>query len=118
MTIIDTFLAENEKWINEASAAAISRIPADKWPAVIAALDIQSNGATEPGIDCNVAITHETLADFDDARANHWSERGSRDEHTFNGISAIKYERFQLARGQERRDMVVLDLGDIRVSLY
>jgi len=118
MTVIDTFLAENEKWIDEASAAAISRIPADKWPAVIAALNIQSGGATDPGIDCNVAITHETLADFDAARANHWSERGSREEHTFDGIAAIKYERFQLARGRERRDMVVLDLGAVRLSLY
>ena len=118
MTIIDTFLAENEKWIDEASAAAITQVNDAQWPAVLAALDIQSGGATDPGIDCNVAITHETLADFDAARVNHWSERGSRDEHNFNGIAAIKYERFQLARGQERRDMVVLDLGAVRLSLY
>ena len=115
---ISTYLTDNSNWIDESSAAAITQVTDAQWPAVLAALDIQSGGATDPGIDCNVAITHETLADFDDARANHWSERGSRDEHNFDGIAAIKYERFQLTRGQERRDMVVLDLGAVRLSLY
>ena len=115
---ISTYLTENSQWIDESSAAAITQVDDSQWLAVLAALDEYSGGATEPGIDCNVAITHETLADFDAARANHWSERGSRDEHTFGDIAAIKYERFQLARGQERRDMVVLDLGAVRLSLY
>ena len=115
---ISTYLTDNSNWIDERSAAAITQVTDAQWPAVLAALDIHSGGATDPGIDCNVAVTHETLADFDAARANHWSERGSRAEHTFDGIAAIKYERFQLARGQERRDMVVLDLGAVRLSLY
>ena len=115
---ISTYLTDNSNWIDERSAAAITQLNDAQWPAVLAALDEYSGGATDPGIDCNVAITHETLADFDDARANHWSERGSRDEHNFDGIAAIKYERFQLTRGQERRDMVVLDLGAVRLSLY
>jgi len=118
MSTIQTYLAANANYLDENSAAAISGLPDGAWPALVEAVGIINGGATDPGIDCNVAVTHETLSDMDDARAQHWSERGARHEHTLHGLPAIHYERFQLRRGTERRSQIVIDLGDRRVSLY
>lgn len=118
MTLITEYLAANESYLDENSAAAISTLPDGTWSAILEALDELSCGARDPGIDCKVAITHETLDDFDAARTSRWSERGSRSEHEFQGLRALKFERFQLFRGQPRRDSVVVDLGDRRVALY
>jgi len=59
----------------------------------------------------------ETLADFDAARVDHWSERGHRALLRINGLDALRFERFQFVRGTGRRDMTVLDLGTARLSL-
>jgi len=117
-SIVSAYLDANAAWLDERSAAAISQVTDEQWPAVLAALDLHSGGATDPGIDCRAAVTRETLADFDAARDNHWSERGRRTEQRIDGLDALRFERFQLSRGSERRDMTVLDLGVVRVSLY
>jgi len=117
-SIVSAYLDANAAYIDDRSAAAISQVTDEQWPAVLAALALHSGGATDPGIDCRVAVTRETLADFDAARVDHWSERGHRALLRINGLDCLIYERFQLARGTERRDMTVLDLGVVRVSLY
>lgn len=110
------YIDENAKYLGSA-LAAIEQVPEDKWDAIMAAMQLL--GGTDPGIDCEVTITHETLADSDDARDDHWSERGKRSEHTIAGHAALMFERFQVARGRTRQaTMVVVDLGDIRVALY
>lgn len=118
--VVTAFLEENSKYLspNSDSAIAISQIPDAAWSAILEALDDLSGGATEPGIDCAVAITRETLADFDHTRATHWSERGSRTECEFGGFKALKFEKFQPKRGEQRKDILVVDLGEIRVALY
>ena len=115
--VIAQYLTKNGKYIRESSAAALEQISDVSWPAILAALNELSGGATDPGIDCDVVITHETLDDFEAARANHWSERGLRSEIDCNGVPAVKYDRFQIRRGQPRRSQIVLDFGDKRVSL-
>src|SRR3990167_6094146 len=79
MTQVQAFLETNKKYLplDSDSAVAISQVPDAAWPFILEALDEHSGGATDPGIDCAVAITRETLADFDASRANNWSERGT-----------------------------------------
>lgn len=113
-----TFLQQNSRYVDESDAVSIEQIPDEAWPAVLEALDELSGGATDPGIDCKVTITHETLADFDESSRKSWNESGYRSGHEFNGLKAVKYERLQRARGEPRRDMIVVDLGEKRIALY
>lgn len=110
------YIEDNAKWIGESGAAALERVPDALWCAVLAATQIA--GGTDPGIDCGLVVTHETLADFDDARNNHWRECGKRTEHALDGCAALQFERFQLVKGAPREScMVVVDLGDFRLAL-
>lgn len=99
------------------STAAIEGLPAEAWPALVAACEELTGGGTDPGIDCDVCKTHETFADFDRSRDQHWSERGGREELEIGGYPAIKYERFQLRKGAPRATQIVVDLGDCRAAL-
>jgi hypothetical protein len=116
-TIISKFLAENAAYIDENSAVSLSSLDDAAWPALVAAVGELHPGATEPGVDCYVAVTHETLDDFQSSRDNHWRVRGVRSDHVVAGYRAVKYGRFQLQRGDQRRTQIVVDLGDIRVAL-
>ena len=117
--IVSAYIAENSKpgfdYLGDA-AVALSSIDDARWPAVLEALDELNCGGTDPGIDCEVVKTYETFDDFDDARKK-WAEKGSRSELEFSGVKALKFERFQLFRGQPRRKQIVLDLGDFRLCL-
>jgi hypothetical protein len=111
------YLEENRKWLSDDNAAAICQIPDAAWDAVVEATGTVNTGASDPGIDCGVTITHETFGDFEDSRANFWTEKGSMKRLTIGGYPALHFERFQLRRGQPRHDQIVLDLGDIRIAL-
>jgi hypothetical protein len=116
--IITAYLAENGKYIsNESSAANIESLTDAEWPAILEALDELHGGCTDPGIDCDVVITHDTLADFDVARRNDWREPGSRTDLVCAGRPATHYGRLQVRKGQPRTDLIVVDLGDRRVAL-
>ena len=114
------FLAENAIFLpsDDPSTAAICQIPDTAWPAVVAAVDEYTGGGIEPGIDCAVAVTRETLDEFRQARREHWRERGTEQAMTIGGYRGLLFRSFQLHKGAERRDMLVLDIGTIRVSLY
>lgn len=114
--VIQTYLTENAKWLNESSAAAIERIPTAAWPAVIEGVETLVGGK-EPGIDCGVVITHETLQDFDAARQNHWKNKGTRTARLIEGLTCLHFERFQLRAGDTRRSQFVIDAGDLRICL-
>jgi hypothetical protein len=116
MGIIESYLIENAAYVSENSAVALSSLPDDAWTLVLAGLEELNSGATEPGIDCDVALTHETLTDFDHARAGKWADRGNRTVLDI-GIAAVLFERVQLCKGQPRRSFIVIDLGEIRVVL-
>ena len=117
-TIVTTYLTKNTKWIDENSAVAISTLSDAVWPAILDGLEELNGGSTDPGIDCAVAITTETINDFDNSRATYWREKGSRTEIECAGLPAVYYDRLQLRRGSDRVSQVVIDLGDRRVVLY
>ena len=114
--IVSQYLDENKDWIGEDDANSICQIADTEWPAVLAALD-KLNGGSEPGIDCSVAITHETVEDFDNSMKHHWRECGDRIEYNFDGVRAVEYKNVQLFKGQTRFNQMIVDLGKIRVCL-
>ncbi len=103
-------------YVDGDSAAAIEGMPANAWGALIEGCEALTGG-TEPGIDCPVSKTHETIADFDNSRATYWSERGQRFEETYDGKRAVRFENLQLKKGTRRIDTIVIDLGDCRAVL-
>ena len=113
---IQTYLTENAKWLSESSAVAIERIPAAAWPAVLEGVEIVAGGK-EPGIDCGIVVSHETLEDFDAARQNHWKNKGTRNARMIEGLTCLHFERFQLRAGDTRRSQFVIDAGDLRICL-
>ena len=107
----------NAQYMSDESAAALEQIPAAMWDRVLAAFDEQVNGG-EIGIDCEVAVTHETLADFDNSALNHWNEIDSSEAIESDGEKiGMAFHAVQLARGQRRHELVVVDCGEIRVVL-
>lgn len=116
MTLAQDFLSANSKFVGDEDAASISQISDVAWPAVLEALE-ELNGAGELGIDCSVAITRETLADFESAKQNHWRECRRSERFTFSGLHATKYEGVQLSKGAQRRNMIIVDAGEYRIAL-
>ena len=117
MSLIRDYLDENANYIKAETASTIEKIPDAAWPHILEALDELSGGAREPGIDCDVIYTHESLEDFVHSRTTYWSEPGRLGRLTFGGYAAMKFLRFQMRRGQPRGDMLVVDLGEFRVIL-
>jgi hypothetical protein len=111
-------LGDDAKYVGDDSAAAIESLPETAWAAMVEAIGEYNGEGSVPGIDCAVAVTHETIADFEKSRTNSWTEKGRRTDHEFSGFKAVEYERFQLCRGGQRRHSIVIDLGDVRVSLF
>lgn len=109
-------LGEDVTYVDDDSRAAIEALPDAAWQALLDATDDLSGG-DDPGISSSVAVTRETLADFDDSRRRFWAEKGSRVELTCGGLPAVKYERFQLRRGATRRTQIVIDCGDLRAAV-
>lgn len=119
MSNASEYLSANEKYLTDKNTvAAISLITDAQWPVMLAALEELVDDAPEPGFQSGVAWTAETIADFDDARMTNWSERGGREAFEFCGVTAVKYDRFQLFQNQPRRFQIVVDFGDKRLSLY
>lgn len=103
----------DDAYVDENSAAALEDLPVSAWAALVEACDELMLGDS-PGIDCHVAKTHDTLADFDESRRKHWTEAGTRSDLTLAGLPAIMYERAQLFRGHQRETLIVIDCGNCR----
>lgn len=64
--------------------------------------------------DGDVCYGRETLADFD--RNSHaWAARGKVRSGEIDGYAYWYAAQAQATRGQRRRDVIVIDLGDQRV---
>lgn len=113
MTQVSEYLADAGHYIDDGSRAVVEQLTDEQFAALAQASEYFCG--EEPGIDSTLVRTHETLADFDDSRANNWSERGDRDEVAFGEYAGRAYERAQLTKGQARRNFVVIDFGGIRV---
>ena len=116
MPTINEYLTENARYIDPDSAARIKGFTPAMWAACLAAT-LELTGAAEPGIECRVVTTSETIADFDKSRREHWSERGSRETFEFAGLPAVKFSDMQISRGRQRLTQIVIDAGDIRICL-
>ena len=96
------------------SLAALEVLDDAAWPVLVEAC--QMAGAGDVGIDNEIALTHETLAEFDDSR-NGWSERGEREEIEVSGTAGRVYENIQMHKGERRCNLIVLDFGVQRVTM-
>lgn len=96
------------------SLAALEALDDAAWPVLVEAC--QMAGAGDAGIDNDIALTHETLADFDYSR-HGWSERGEREEIEVSGIAGRVYKNIQTHKGERRCNLIVLDFGSQRVTM-
>ena len=115
MTTVTDFLTQAAHYIDEGSRSIVEVLTDDQFAILVAATDEYCDGRnSEPGIDSTLVRTHETIADFDASRAQHWNERGSREVLEI-GAEAVKFERVQMLKGQPRVSFIVVDLGEYRV---
>lgn len=112
---IESIYGKSAHYVDDDSAAAIEGLPIETWPALVAACE-EIVGGTQPGIDCDVAKTSETLDQWDTAR-DDWSECGQRNQVECGGQPAIVYYRIQVRKGDPRRDLIVVDCGEFRAVL-
>ncbi len=96
------------------SLAALEALDDAAWPVLVEAC--QMAGAGDVGIDNDIALTHETLAEFDASR-NGWSERGEREEIEVSGTAGRAYKNIQMHKGERRCNLIVLDFGAHRVAM-
>lgn len=104
-------LKSNTDHMTDESLAAIEQAPESAWSTIVAAA--KAIDAEDIGLDCEVATTTETLEDFENSRSNYWSERGKRTQ----GEGFVTYENVQIAKGQRRQSLAVVDCGDFRIAL-
>lgn len=65
---------------------------------------------------CSAVETQETLANWDNSK-NNWAECAGRVEGEVAGFKFLGWKKAQLAKGQARRAITVIDFGDFRVVL-
>ena len=64
--------------------------------------------------ECDLIKTHETIQDWIASRAN-WADRGEADVDVHNGTPYAYFEGLQVSKGQQRKDIFVIDCGDYRL---
>ena len=103
------------EYMDECSVMAIESLPADLWPVIVAACE-DLTGGDGPGIDCEISVTHETIADFIDS-SKGYRELGDKKSIQIKGKDALKMTGIQFHKYDCRINMVVLDCGTRRVVL-
>ena len=106
---------DNVDYIDNDSLSALEQLDVEVYPALVAAC--VEMGQADPGVDCKIATTHESLDDLENSRVNHWTECNSFDRLILAGLNAIAYYAVQIHRGEKRHDLVVVDCGDLRAVL-
>ena len=107
-------IGDDVNYMDDDSLTALESLDDSAWPVLVEAARL--GGAGDPGIDNDIALTHETLAQFDDSR-NAWSERGEREEIEVSGTAGRVYENIQMHKGERRCNLIVLDFGAQRVTM-
>ena len=109
-------------YVSDSSAAAIESLTADCWTTLLQAgcllqtYDLDDAG--EADFDSHVSITHDSLDSIRQARITDWTEGTiDADVTKCNGFSAVRFANVQRAVGQQRQDVLVVDLGDVRLCL-
>jgi len=114
MRTVAEYLKEAAHYIDEGSRSIVEQLTEDQFNILVAATDALNDGCDQPGIDNGLVRTYETIADFDQSRAEHWAQRGYREELDI-AAPAIKFENVQMIKGQPRQSFIVVDLGEYRV---
>lgn len=100
-------------YASDETIAAIEQLPRES----LADLESASRAiAGDLGIDCEVAVTHETIEDFENSRTFHWVLMGTdiSDDCTKNSRA---WKNIQTRKGETRGSMAVVDCGDLRAVL-
>ena len=104
-------LGEAARYVDTDSADAIEAIDLASWKALELGAEELNGDDSVPGLDCNIAVTKDSLGGWDSARSEHWRELGERSEFIFDEHPAIKYEDIQMFKGQQRQDILVIQLN-------
>ena len=104
------------RYADNDSAAAIDAIGADNWDLLCTAAWLMD--WEDPGVDCEIATTRETLDEIESSRQSFWKEKGRKTTGDLRGHSYTCYQRLQIGAGRRRQHLIVLDLGGQRVNLY
>jgi len=115
MTNLASYVEENRSYLDDNSLIVLEHLTEAQF--VVLKAVTKEMGNADVGIDNYPVKSRETLADFDAARANHWAERGSREASEIEGHQVVFYNRFRPLKGQQRRDMAVVQFDDFTVSL-
>ena len=108
---LDKQLGEEARYVDTASAEAIEATDLASWKALVLGAEELNGDDSVPGSDCYIAVTKDSLGGWDRVRGEHWRELGERSEFIFDEHPAIKYEGFQMFKGQQRQDIVVIQLN-------
>lgn len=114
MINLTAYIEENRSYLGD-SLIVLEQLT-DAQFQVLKAVTVRMGNA-DVGIDNSTVKSNGSLADFDDARVNHWAERGSREASEIEGHQVVFYNRFQPLKGQQRRDMAVVQFDGFTVSL-
>src|SRR5690606_38433760 len=98
---IEQFIEENFPYINcDIKKAAIESLTQDEFEAaIIAARLLTEDEEALPGIHTGLAVTHETLANFEDSRRNYWTDKGTMQLLEIARYNALRFDRFQPLKG-------------------
>lgn len=107
---------ESVNYMSDETVSALEVLPEECWPALVAASE-ELTGDADVGVACRVAVTKETLDNFDASRDQYWTERGCRYELTFDDRHARHYVEFQTRKGERRQQMIVVECGEWRACL-
>lgn len=107
-------IGDDANYMDDDSLAALEVLDDSAWRLLCKASHIA--GAGDPGVDNEIALTHETLDNFDASR-HGWSERGERREIEVSGIAGRVYKNIQTHKGERRCNLIVLDFGAQRVTM-
>lgn len=113
-------IGEEADGVDLDSLAALEQLPEHLWPALVGCC-LANFACVEPavpGIDCRVAVTHETVEDFDCSRTSVWSEAGVRSVETYEGVEFVVFTDAQVRRGMRRQAIAVCRVGELTAVLY
>ena len=114
MDNLASYLEENRSYLGE-SLIVLEQLTEAQF--IVLKAVTEEMGNADVGIDNHPVKSADTIADFDDARANQWAERGSCEASEIEGQQVVFYNRFQLLKGQQRRDIAVIQFDGFTVSL-
>lgn len=98
-------------YFDEAALIALESVSPAEFDVLVAAC-IELTGQRDPGIDCNLVKSSETMDDWDKSEAR-WNERCASERHD----RFVIYRRVQMRAGQRRIAIAIVPVEGGTVSL-